>query len=139
MTPNEALEAYQWVNERWPRTPWKASEVQALAADTKSVDSSDVWDALMRLHHRGLEFPPSVSQVVALARELSHANARLRGPRSLPTPAGWGFTFERWREAHGFASREEAVEAYAAGDRRCTGDHRCGVCRQVAEGDRGNG
>lgn len=133
MTSSEALEAYNWVNERWPRTPWKASEVQSLAADTKGVDSADVWDALHRLHHQGREFPPSVSQVVALARELAHANARMRGPVALPVPAGWSFSFEVWREAHGYGSREEAVEAYAQGDKRCTGNQRCEVCREVAE------
>lgn len=133
MTGTEAIEMFDWVKERWPRFAWKAVEVQSLAADTAGMDSADVWDAMFRLHRQGRQYPPSVSEVVGLARELARGNALARGPKALPVGDGWDFSFAEWRAAHGFDSRDEAVEGYAAGMRPCTGNKQCQVCRELVD------
>jgi hypothetical protein len=128
MTGNDAVEMWEWVQERWPRSAWQPGEAQALHGACATLDASDVWDALHRLYHKGLDFAPTSSKVAALAREVARGNALVRGSRGLPAPAGPRLSASEWLEAHGYEGWMDAVAAYAAGDKRCTGRSDCDRC-----------
>lgn len=130
MTHTQVVDLAEWIEDRWPHNPWSDREIEAFANDAGDLPFDVAYEAVQKLMAQGRQYAPKVSEVYALARQLNRH--RPEEPKALPSPKGWNFGQSKWLDAHGFTSMDEAVDAYANGDNRCTGITSCPRCAVAA-------
>lgn len=131
MTHTEVIELADWIEDRWPHTPWSDREIEAFANDAGDIPFAVAYDAVQRLNAQGRQYPPKVSEVFGLAKQLNRHTPTDK-PRALPGGTGWRFTIAEWLTAHGYQTREEAIEGWATGEQNCTGKTSCPRCAVAA-------
>lgn len=96
ITPEVWGEIVDWLAARFGRTAWNADQAVAAYRDVHEHDPTDVWAAVHSLYGRGLEYPPSPSQLLAATVEEARRSAREDQYRALPEQVDEPTTWEQY-------------------------------------------
>jgi len=132
MTGDEWMEIVDWVNARFPHSPWHPEQAVAYFQDLNEYDPTDVWQALHGWYAQGQTYAPGGSVLVAAVRTLRRRNALDEQMRQLPEDVGEVIRWSDYAERR-FGERlswSEAIPRIHA--ERCR-DESCGCRAEISE------